>query len=504
MVDPSESNSLLDKNWNFKLLKAIVAIQSSFIGEKDIRTAFSSMLTCLLDVTDSKYGFLGEVLVSEEGAPYMIAHALTDISWDEETKKIYDQSMAKGFEFRNLNTLFGVTLATAKPVVSNDPKNDPRGGGLPKGHPGMKNYMGIPIKFDGKMVGMLGVANRERGYSEEIMHALEPILVTAGSMIQSMRSISRNDTIERDLQSSHQFLEEILNNINDSLVITNHAGVIKRVNRSSEDMFGKRKQSLLERDISTILLNESYEGYFKKIEDFILSGDKKNLTNKLEIIGLDRHGNKLTLEVGISEVKIGNNKLFINTFQDISERKIYERELQLANYRLLELSETDELTTLPNRRYFDKNAKKYFNTSRNKGCDLGLAIIDIDDFKLYNDNYGHQKGDECLKVIGSEFKDYFKRDCEFSARVGGEEFAVVMSHMTKEECIESLNQFREIVKSKKIVHKLSSLSCITLSIGLVMKGEGTASVGDMYSEADKALYEAKAKGKNLVVCSKID
>jgi len=121
MASPRRINNCSDPAWSYGLLNAIVAIQAAFIEESDIRKSFSRMLDSLLELTQSEYGFLGEVLYDGEDQPYLVAHALTDISWDEETRQLYEVNMAKGFEFHNLNTLFGVTLATGDTLISNTP-----------------------------------------------------------------------------------------------------------------------------------------------------------------------------------------------------------------------------------------------------------------------------------------------------------------------------------------------------------------------------------------------
>ena len=145
--------------------------------------------------------------------------------------------MAKGFEFHNLNTLFGVTLATGETVISNAPNKDPRAGGLPKGHPDMKSYLGVPIKHRDEMLGMLGIETARAAMSQ-IVDAMKPLLVTAGSMIQSIRSINARRAIECELQEKHKLLNGVIHNITDALVITDHNGVIREVNKATEETFG--------------------------------------------------------------------------------------------------------------------------------------------------------------------------------------------------------------------------------------------------------------------------
>ena len=487
--------------WSNRLLNAIVEIQAAHIEESDIRRSFNRMLECLLHLTESEYGFLGEVLHSQDGLPYLITHALTDISWDEPTKQLYETNMAKGFEFHNLNTLFGSTLATGETVISNDPKNDPRSGGLPPGHPGMHSYLGVPIKHSNEMLGMLGIANREGGYKKEIVQALSPLLVTAGSIIHSMRSLTKSIEIESELKDRNDLLNGAINNITDALIIADHQGYILETNRTTELMFGYHMQELLGRNITLFLSEDSKTRYAGQLKSYLVSGNREIIQDRTEMMGIGKNKRKFPIDLAINDIKLGNKKLFVNILQDITQRKSQENKIEQANRKLRALSETDELTGLYNRRYFDKTFQKEFNRSRKMNCDLALAIIDIDHFKAYNDNYGHLCGDQCLARIGKILKGYFKRDCEFVARLGGEEFAVVMTHMSELQCTEALEGLLARVKGENIEHAYSVAPHLSLSVGLAICGSRTGKTTQAFKQADAALYRAKDNGRNQLVVS---
>ncbi len=160
---------------------------SNFVVQGDFKSTVNQMLETLLEVTGSEYGFTGEVMWDDDGMPYLKTHALTNIAWNEETRKLYDEFAEKGFEFRNLDTLFGHVMTGGEPVMSNDPANDPRSGGLPKGHPAMNAFLGVPVYYGRDLVGMYGIANRAEGYDEELLRFLEPFDVTYGVIIHSKR-----------------------------------------------------------------------------------------------------------------------------------------------------------------------------------------------------------------------------------------------------------------------------------------------------------------------------
>jgi PAS domain S-box-containing protein len=150
----------------------------------DLKKFFSHLLTKILKLTESEYGFIGEIVNGEEGR-YLKTYWLSDISWNEETRKFFKENAPKGLIFKNLKTLFGYVIRTEKPMITNDPAHHPESGGLPKGHPPLHSFMGIPIFFSGKFIAMAGVANRKDGFSEEFYEYLKPYFEVVGEMIHA-------------------------------------------------------------------------------------------------------------------------------------------------------------------------------------------------------------------------------------------------------------------------------------------------------------------------------
>lgn len=129
-----------------------------------------------------------EATADAVGTRYLRTRALTNISWDAPTREAYDLLRAEGFQFKNMNTLFGITVMTGETVIANDVRTDPRAGGLPPGHPPLNRYCGIPFYFDGEMIGMVGIANRPGGYTMELSTQLEPFLSTIASVMRAQQT----------------------------------------------------------------------------------------------------------------------------------------------------------------------------------------------------------------------------------------------------------------------------------------------------------------------------
>eukprot|EP00978_Attheya_sp_CCMP212_P007762 scaffold18060_cov55-Attheya_sp.AAC.4 len=151
---------------------------------------------------DSEYGFIGEVKREADGVPYLHTHAITNIAWNTETSKFYDDNVDAGLKFYNLNSLFGSVITTSKPVISNDCPTDPRGCGIPEGHPPLTKFLGIPFFEQGgeNMNGMVGIANKRAGYSQADIDFLEPFTVTCSNLIQAYTAMRENKVLINQLE----------------------------------------------------------------------------------------------------------------------------------------------------------------------------------------------------------------------------------------------------------------------------------------------------------------
>ena len=478
------------------LLHAVVSIQRSFIGDYDIQDAFGQILEELLRLTGSEYGFIGETLYDPE--PYLLTHALTDVSWDEETSKLYKENMAKGFEFRNLNTLFGVSLITKQTVISNSPKDDPRSGGLPHGHPGMNSYAGIPILREGRLLGLIGLANRPGGYESDLIGRLDPVIITCGTMIEAVRQHYETSQLTSELVTKKQLLDAILLNVKDGIIVMDYMFNIELANSSASLLLNKEFDDITGAKLTELLDSEASESIQASIQKFLLLGTSDALlaTFETEITGetlATKH-----IEIGISELKLGNRKLFVLNLHDISARIAQQSSLEAMNTTLRQLSETDGLTKLANRRQFDNAMTTSFRNARRLGLHLFVAIIDLDFFKNYNDHYGHPAGDEVLVSLASIFESQLQREVESCARIGGEEFAIIMMGCSQQHFETRLKSIADKLEACGIEHQSSQLKRVTISVGCARLTDLMTTPNELYEAADKALYQAKANGRNQV------
>ena len=175
-------------------------------------------------------------------------------------------------------------------------------------------------------------------------------------------------------------------------------------------------------------------------------------------------------------------------------------ELRAANAQLEELSRSDPLTGLANRRHFDEVKDVEFRRAQRLNQPLSVLLCDVDFFKRYNDTYGHALGDDCLRLIAQALRETFGRAGELAARIGGEEFAVLLPAVDAGQAHAAAERLREALAGHDIPHSASQVAPrVTLSIGVAQFDPQTMDRFDaLLHRADQALYRAKRQGRDRV------
>jgi diguanylate cyclase (GGDEF)-like protein len=182
--------------------------------------------------------------------------------------------------------------------------------------------------------------------------------------------------------------------------------------------------------------------------------------------------------------------------RDMSEHKDIEE-------KLAAMAIQDGLTGLANRRRFDEQLQQEWARARRDRTNLALLLIDVDHFKKFNDRYGHPAGDQCLRAIAGVFADAAQRPGDLAARIGGEEFAILMPNTDPTGCKEIGERIRQGVADLNIPHELNiPWRQVTVSIGATIADVRTTRIATssaLVNAADKALYAAKHQGRNRIV-----
>lgn len=209
----------------------------------------------------------------------------------------------------------------------------------------------------------------------------------------------------------------------------------------------------------------------------------------------------------IARIRYHSNAYIMKLQRDEAYRALRESQKRLAetNLELLRLVNVDSLTGLANRRHFDESLHIEWKRAARNHLPLSVMMLDIDYFKLYNDTYGHLKGDEILRKVAEIVQKSVMRPSDQASRYGGEEFVVILPETAANGAHLLAEEIRKNVEALNIPHEGSKIaSCLTISIGIasvVPSGDDTAL--SLVKLADTALYKAKDGGRNRVVVSEI-
>lgn len=202
----------------------------------------------------------------------------------------------------------------------------------------------------------------------------------------------------------------------------------------------------------------------------------------------------------VSEVVLGAK---VRAMQRIVQMRysllVLARKLDSANRELTRLSAVDGLTGIANRRQFDEALDREWRRCLRLHKPLSIVMCDVDLFKQYNDSYGHQAGDECLKAVATALKDKLRRPGDIVARYGGEEFAAILPDTGLEGALRVAETMRSGIQSLGMSHEGSAAGVVTVSLGVAaMQPQRAEGVSLLLGAADWALYEAKRLGRNGV------
>lgn len=209
------------------------------------------------------------------------------------------------------------------------------------------------------------------------------------------------------------------------------------------------------------------------------------------------------LDLGVNDYivrPIDPNELVARVLTQI-KRKRYNDRLRMSVRQTIELAVTDGLTGLNNRRYLDNHLKVLFNRAAARSRPLSVCITDIDRFKLVNDTYGHDAGDEVLREFAARVRSTV-RGADLACRYGGEEFVVVMPDTDAMSAAAIAERLRSIIESQPFHLKTAGIMLnITASLGIACNTYGAETPEQLMKQADRALYEAKNGGRNRVVAA---
>ncbi|HQS56871.1 MAG TPA: GAF domain-containing protein [Gallionellaceae bacterium] len=302
------------------LRDAITRAQSVFIGAEDRHVAFEGLLGDMLQITGSEYGFIGEILHTAGGVPYLKSYAITNISWSDETRAYYEENVSKGMEFFNLNTLFGAAITSGMPIIANTPSQDPRSGGLPAGHPPLNAFLGIPIYYENKLVALTGLANRQGGYDQALVDYLNPLTLTIAQLVQAARVQKQHRKDQVELAR----LSRVASQTTNGVIITDIEGRAEWINEGFSRITGYTLEEMRGRKPGHLLQGEATD---PKVVASISEALAQQKHFDVELINYSKTGLPFWVQISCNPLldAAGNLQGFMAIESDVSERKRMER-----------------------------------------------------------------------------------------------------------------------------------------------------------------------------------
>jgi len=313
-------------------------------------------------------------------------------------------------------------------------------------------------------------------------------------------ALARTNTLTLEAEIARLEFEQVFNAVGDAIWVIDNEYTVLLINTAFLDIIGlKQKSAAIGKKCHELLPSAQCNTSDCPLKQILRGKKRIELDADLEI----KEGTIVPFLItstplyGLSGDIIG----IVEQYKDITERRVYENELEKANLELKRLATIDGLTGLSNRRSFDEKLKHEWMRMRREQQPLALILCDIDYFKLYNDCYGHQQGDTCLKEVAAAMSACLKRPADMAARYGGEEFGIILPNTPAEGAFHVAETMRSAISHLKLQHARSEVSdTVSLSFGLsaIIPATDTSGIEKLIQTADKALYASKESGRNRV------
>lgn len=319
LVELQKCRSLIE--FRHRILETIRQGQLNFIRDISPEDIFYNILGNLLDITDSEFGYIGEVLYEPSGTPYLrIFAARSNNSCIADFMKPGD-----GRVTADRHTLSGLVITNAQIVNTCSETDKTTLTGLDSNLPLPETYLGIPFMRGEKVIGMFCLANRNDNYNPELVELLLPVASTCTSLVEATKNERERQRVAAELEDKVEHIKAIVDTVIDGIITINEKGVIESFNPAAESIFGYAADEVIGNNISMLMPEPYRSAHNSYIEAYCMTGDKKIIGIGREVEGLRKDGSTFPMDLAVSEMYAGNDRMFTGVVRDITERKAADR-----------------------------------------------------------------------------------------------------------------------------------------------------------------------------------
>ncbi|MBL8259681.1 MAG: diguanylate cyclase [Candidatus Competibacteraceae bacterium] len=321
-----------------------------------------------------------------------------------------------------------------------------------------------------------------------------PVLSPAqdcGRVINTCVEITDKKLLEQQLNITRQRFQAVIENAYDGIITVDEKQTIKLMNEAAREIFGVGENEVHGMHLSRFVplrYRNKHSEYIAAFRNSVV--DARPMHSRAAVTGLRADGTEVPLEIAIAKIRVGADTEMTAVLRDISERARLIEELSRA-------ATQDALTGLYNRRFTTGILSKELERCRRFKRVLGIAMIDLDNFKQVNDTFGHACGDSVLKMV-SEMLVKNIREIDTACRWGGEEFIVILPETNLETTATWAERARKIIAATAVEAEADQAVKVTASFGVIATFGQDETVEALMQKVDKALYRAKESGKNCV------
>jgi diguanylate cyclase (GGDEF)-like protein/PAS domain S-box-containing protein len=308
------------------------------------------------------------------------------------------------------------------------------------------------------------------------------------SYMVECRDISNYIRASEDARRREQRLANVLGTVRDAIITIDQKGNVQSINAAGERMFGYPKNQVLGQNVKMLMPSHYAEHHDRHLHAYVTQGNALSLENSRELEGQHANGAVFPIELTVTEMMEGNQRLFTGVIRDITERKKAQDKIQYMAHH-------DALTKLPNRNLYIDRVERAIVRAERSGKPLAIMFVDLDKFKPINDELGHEAGDAVLKAVAERMLTCVRLS-DTVARFGGDEFVAILENLDHADSA--------AVVAQKVISRLlepipvpgGKQASVGASIGISIFPEDGKTLDELAHAADQAMYAVKQSGRN--------